>query len=65
MTVKLSMKRKRTYETTEATEKASVSSKRQKKGQRLGRCKIDFLVEDEVILGEKGMNRLEGSERGE
>jgi hypothetical protein len=34
-------------------------------GQRLGRCKIDFLVEDEVIFRENGMNQLEGSEGNE
>jgi hypothetical protein len=34
-------------------------------GQRLGRCKIDLSVEDEVILREKRMNPLEGSEGNE
>jgi len=35
------------------------------KGQRLGRCKIDSLVEDEVIFREKGINQLEGTEGSE
>jgi hypothetical protein len=35
------------------------------KSQRLGRCKIDSLVEYEVIFGEKGINQLEGTEWSE
>jgi hypothetical protein len=54
-----------TNETTEVTEKSSVSSRKQMKGQSLGRCKIDSLAEDEVIFGEKGIVQLEGTERGE
>jgi hypothetical protein len=51
----------RTYETTEDTEKHSASSKKQIKRERLGRCKIDSLVENEFIFREKGKNRLEGT----
>jgi hypothetical protein len=55
------------YETTEVTEKPSVSSKKQMKGQRLGGCKIGSLVliKDEFIFGEKGINHLEGTEGSE
>jgi hypothetical protein len=42
-----------------------VSSKKQEKGQRLGRCKRDSLAEDEVIFREKGINQLEGTEGNE
>jgi len=59
------MKTGKTYETTEVTEKPSVSSKKQVKGQSLGRCKIDSLAEDEGILREKGIVQLEGTERSE
>jgi len=64
-TVKIFLKTGRTYETTEATEKLSVSSKKQEKGQRLGRCERDSLAEDEVIFREKGINPLEGTEGSE
>jgi len=42
-----------------------VSSKKQMKDQRLGRFKIDSLVEDKVIFWEKGINQLEGTEGSE
>ena len=42
-----------------------MSSKKQIKGQRLGRCKIDSLAEDEGILREKGIVQLEGTEGSE
>jgi len=48
----------RTFETTEVTEKHSVSSKKQIKRRRLGRWKIDSWVEDEVIFEVKGLEPL-------
>jgi hypothetical protein len=42
-----------------------VSSKKQIKGERLGKDKIDSLVENEIFLREKGKNRLEGTEGSE
>jgi hypothetical protein len=59
------VKKKRTYGTTEVAEKYSVSSKKQMKSQRLGRCKIDLFAEDEVICGEKGIVQLEGTKGSE
>ena len=55
----------KTNETTEVTEKPSVSSKKQMKGQRLGRCRIGSLAQDEVIFREKGIIQLEGIEGSE
>jgi hypothetical protein len=53
------LKNRRTYETTEATEKHSVSSKRQKK-QRHREMENRLVGGDEVIFEERGLERPPG-----